>query len=62
MGLNTSADFAGTDADAMLAGKVAMLETEVTTVLKSLRADDINVVAMRHRLTGVSPSVTFLHY
>ena len=37
MGLNTWAAFAGTDADAMVAGDVAMLDHEVTPVLKALR-------------------------
>jgi hypothetical protein len=62
MGLNTWAAFAGTDADAMVAGDVAMLESEVTPVLKSLRANGINVVAIHHHMTGVAPVVTFLHY
>jgi len=46
MGLNTWAAFAGTDADAMVAGDVAMLEHEVTPVLKALRSNGINVVAI----------------
>jgi hypothetical protein len=35
MGLNTWAAFTGTDGDAMVAGDVAMLEPELTPVLKS---------------------------
>ena len=62
MGLNTWAAFAGTDADAMVAGDVAMLEAEVTPVLKSLRANGINVVAIHHHMTDVTPVVIFLHY
>ncbi|HET7695082.1 MAG TPA: DUF1259 domain-containing protein [Vicinamibacterales bacterium] len=62
MGLNTWAAFAGTDADAMVAGDVAMLDHEVTPVLKSLRANGINVVAIHHHMTGVQPVVIFLHY
>lgn len=46
MGLNTWAAFSGSDADAMVAGDVAMLEHEVTPVLKALRANGINVVAI----------------
>jgi hypothetical protein len=46
----------------MVAGDVAMLESEVTPVLKALRANGINVVAIHHHMTGVSPSVIFLHY
>jgi hypothetical protein len=62
MGLNTWAAFTGTDGDAMVAGDVAMLEAEVTPVLKALRANGIDVVAIHHHMTGVSPSVIFLHY
>ena len=62
MGLNTWAAFAGTNADAMVAGDIAMLENEVTPVLKSLRANGINVVAIHHHMTGVQPVVIFLHY
>jgi hypothetical protein len=62
MGLNTWAAFAGTDADAMIAGDIAMLEPEVTPVLKALRAHGLNVVAIHHHMTGVQPVVIFLHY
>ena len=62
MGLNTWAAFAGTDADAMVAGDVAMLEHEVNPVLKALRANGIDVVAIHHHMTGVTPVVIFLHY
>jgi hypothetical protein len=62
MGLNTWAAFAGSDADAMVAGDIAMLEAEVPSVLKALRANGLNVVAMHHHMTGVSPLVVFLHY
>jgi hypothetical protein len=62
MGLNTWAAFAGTDADAMVAGDVAMLEQEVTPVLRSLRESGINVVAIHHHMTDVKPVVIFLHY
>ncbi len=62
MGLNTWAAFAGSDADAMVAGDVAMLEKEVTPVLKALRANGLNIVAIHHHMTGVAPTVIFLHY
>jgi hypothetical protein len=62
MGLNTWAAFAGTDSDAMVAGDIAMLEAEVTPVLKALRANNLNVVAIHHHMTAVSPQVIFLHY
>jgi len=62
MGLNTWAAFAGTDSDSMVAGDVAMLEHEVTPVLKALRANGLNVVAIHHHMTDVKPVVIFLHY
>lgn len=62
MGLNTWAAFAGSGADAMVAGDVAMLDHEVTPVLKALRAAGLNAVALHHHMTGVSPSVIFVHY
>jgi hypothetical protein len=62
MGLNTWAAFSGSDADAMVAGDVAMLEHEVTPVLKALRANSINVVAIHHHMTDTKPVVIFLHY
>jgi Domain of Unknown Function (DUF1259) len=62
MGLNTWAAFAGTDADAMVAGDVAMLAPEVTPVLKALRSHGIEVVAIHNHMTGTNPTVIFLHY
>jgi hypothetical protein len=62
MGLNTWAAFYGSDADAVVAGDIAMLDREVTPVLKSLRASGIDVVAIHHHMTGTSPQVIFLHY
>ena len=62
MGLNTWAAFAGTDRDAVVAGDVAMLEHELTPVLKALRASGLEIVAIHHHMTGVQPMVVFLHY
>ncbi len=62
MGLNTWAAFAGTSADAMVAGDVAMLDHEVTPVLKALRGHGLDVVAIHHHMTGTAPVVIFLHY
>jgi len=62
MGLNTWAAFTGTDADAMVAGDVAMLDREVTPVLKALRDRGINIVAIHHHMTSATPSIYFLHY
>ena len=62
MGLNTWAAFYGGDADAVVAGDVAMLEQEVQPVLKALRSHDIAIVAIHHHMTGTTPNVIFLHY
>jgi hypothetical protein len=62
MGLNTWAAFYGTDQDAVVAGDIAMLAPEVTPVLKALRTNGIDVVAIHHHMTGTEPNVTFLHY
>src|SRR5437868_142372 len=48
MGLNTWAAFVGTNDDAAVAGDIAMLENEVTPVLKSLRSSGLDVVAIHH--------------
>ena len=62
MGLNTWAAFVGTQEDAAIAGDVAMLESEVTPVLKALRKNNLDVVAIHHHMTGDRPVVIFLHY
>jgi hypothetical protein len=62
MGLNTWAAFTGSDTQAVVAGDVAMLEGEVQPVLKALRANGLDVVAIHHHMTGTSPIIIFLHY
>src|SRR2546421_993716 len=62
MGLNTWAAFFGSDANAEIAGDVAMLSREVTPVLKALRANGLNVVAIHHHMTTTQPTIYFLHY
>jgi len=62
MGLNTWAAFYGSDANAEVAGDVAMRSTEITPVLKALRSNGLNVVAMHNHMTGGEPTIYFLHY
>lgn len=62
MGLNTWAAFVGTNDNAAIAGDVAMLAREVTPVLKALRKNGLDVVAIHHHMTGTEPTVFFLHY
>lgn len=75
MGLNTWAAFVGTDAHAAVAGDIAMLENEVTPVLKALRQNGLDVVAIHHHMLeqqpiapeghaghAAQPTIIFLHY
>jgi hypothetical protein len=62
MGLNTWASIYGSDSNAQIAGDVAMLDTEITPVLKALRAHGLNVVAIHNHMTGGKQQVYFLHY
>jgi hypothetical protein len=62
MGLNTWAAFVGTNENAAIAGDVAMVASEVTPVLKALRKNGLDVVAIHHHMTGTQPTVFFLHY
>ena len=62
MGLNTWAAFYGSDSNAQIAGDVAMLAPEVTPVLKALRTNGLNVVAIHNHMTGGQPTIYFLHY
>ena len=62
MGINTWAAFAGTSDDALVVGDFVMLENELQTVLKTLRANAINIVAIHQHITGENPRMIFLHY
>jgi hypothetical protein len=62
MGLNTWAAFIGTNENAAIAGDVAMVASEVTPVLKALRKNGIDVVAIHHHMTDTRPTIFFLHY
>jgi len=62
MGLNTWAAFYGSEDNAVVAGDIAMVEPEVNTVLKTLRANDLQIVAIHHHMTGTRPMIIFLHY
>ena len=62
MGLNTWAAFVGTNENAAIAGDVAMLGNEVTPVLKALRKNGIDVVAIHHHMVDTRSTVYFLHY
>ncbi|HEY4758930.1 MAG TPA: DUF1259 domain-containing protein, partial [Chthoniobacterales bacterium] len=62
MGVNTWAAFAGTDDNAIVDGDFAVTEDELQAVLKSLRKDKINVVAIHQHMTHEQPRIIFFHY
>jgi hypothetical protein len=62
IGLNSWAAFAGTPDAAHIAGDIAMLESEVNSVIRSLRSNNLEVVALHHHMLGDAPKIIFLHY
>ena len=62
MGVNTWAAFAGSDEQAVVDGDFAMREDELQTVLKTLRGEGIQVVAIHQHMTHEIPRILFLHY
>ena len=62
MGVNTWAAFAGADDNTVVDGDFAVLEEELQPVLKSLRHDGINIVAIHSHMTQENPRILFLHY
>ncbi|MBC6605732.1 DUF1259 domain-containing protein [Hymenobacter sp. BT188] len=62
IGLNSWAAFAGKQADAHIAGDIAMLEAEVNPVIKALRAHNLEVVAVHNHMLFDQPRMMFLHY
>jgi hypothetical protein len=62
MGVNTWASFGGRDAEAVIDGDFAMTENELQTVLKTMRKEGINIVAIHQHMAGEEPRMLFLHY
>ena len=62
MGVNTWAAFAGSDEQAVVDGDFAMEENELQTVLKTMRGNGINIVAIHQHMTHENPRILFLHY
>jgi hypothetical protein len=62
MGLNSWAAFAGDRERAHIAGDIAMLEPEVNPVIRALRRNNLEVVALHHHMLGEEPRIIFLHY
>jgi hypothetical protein len=62
MGFNTWAAWQGTSERAAVAGDFAMLENEVTPVIKALVENGIEVVAVHNHMVHENPRIFFLHY
>jgi hypothetical protein len=62
LGLNSWAAFAGDKGRAHIAGDIAMLQPEVNPVIRALRQNNLEVVAVHHHMLGEEPRIIFLHY
>ncbi len=62
IGLNSWASFAGESGAAHIAGDMAMLEAEVNAVVRALRSNNLEVVALHNHMLGEQPRIIFLHY
>jgi hypothetical protein len=62
MGTNTWAAFAGSDDAGLVDGDFAMLENELQPVLRAMRREGINIVAIHQHMSHEQPRYFFLHY
>ena len=62
MGINTWAAFGGSDDAAVIDGDFAMTEKELQPVLRAMRKEGINIVAIHQHMTHEQPRYLFLHY
>ena len=62
MGINTWAAFAGSDESAVVDGDFTMLENELQPVLRAMRKEGINIVAIHQHMSHEQPRYFFLHY
>jgi hypothetical protein len=62
MGVNTWAAFAGSDENAVVDGDFAVTEDELQPVLRSLRKNQINIIAIHQHMTHEEPRIMFFHY
>lgn len=62
MGVNTWASFGGTDEEAVVDGDFAMMESELQPILKAMRAEGVNIVAIHQHMNHEQPRYLFLHY
>ena len=62
MGLNTWAAFAGSDEHAVVDGDFAMHENELQPIVRAMRKEGINVVAIHSHMSEERPRIFFMHY
>jgi ketosteroid isomerase-like protein len=62
MGLTTWAAFAGTNDSAAIDGDFAMTAAEVQPVLRALRKNRINIVALHNHMVSEEPAYYFVHF
>ena len=63
MGVNTWAAFAGTNDEPVVDGDFAMTENELQPVLRAMRKEGINIVAIHQHMSQEEPfRILFLHY
>jgi hypothetical protein len=60
VGVNTWAEFAGSDENVVVDGDFAVTENELRTVLKSLR--EAGIAAIHSHMTGEEPRIIFFNY
>lgn len=59
---SSGAAFFGSDADALIAGQVAMQSTEIDAVLKALRRHGLELTALYNHSAAAHPPVWFAHF
>ena len=59
MGVNTWAAFYGSDDNALVNGDFATVAGELQLVLRALRGNGINIVAIHSHMEGESPHIIF---
>lgn len=62
MGVNTWAGFGGTDEEAVIDGDFAVTANELQPVLKTMRREGVNIVAIHSHMSHEEPRYMFLHY
>ena len=60
MGVNTCAEFAGSDENVVVGGDFAVIENEFERVFKSLR--EAGIAAIHSHMTGEEPRIIFFNY